>query len=57
MSQSVRKAGMKEGALEFIRKVFTKGAEYIDDVDISGLYPELLVESNLVIINVLNLQS
>ena len=44
MLKLMKQAGMKQVTIEFIRKVFTEGAEYIDDVDISGLYPELPVE-------------
>ncbi len=29
---------MKEITIKFIETVFTKGAEYIDDVDLTGLY-------------------
>ena len=46
---------MKQVTIEFIRKVFTEGAEYIDDVDISGLYPELPVENNSVTMSISNL--
>ena len=40
----MKQAGMKQVTIEFIRKVFSEGAEYIEDVDISGLYSELPVE-------------
>ena len=36
MLQLMKQAGMEKMTIEFIRKVFTEGAEYIDDVDISG---------------------
>ena len=44
MSQLMRKAGMKGVAFELICKVLTKGAEYIDDVDMFGLYQKLPLE-------------
>ena len=44
MLKLMKQAGMKQVTIEFIRKVFSEGAEYIDEVDISGLYPELPVE-------------
>ena len=47
MLQLMKQAGMKKVTVEFIRTVFSKGAEYIDDVDISGLYPELPVDKQL----------
>ena len=33
----MKQAGMKQVTIEFIRNAFSKGAEYVDDVDISGL--------------------
>ena len=37
--------GMKKVTIDFIRKVSSEGAEYIADVDISGLYKELALET------------
>ena len=44
MLKLMKQAGMKPVTIEFIRKVFSEGAEYIDNVDISGVYPELPVQ-------------
>ena len=57
MLQLMKQAGMKKMTIEFIRKVFTEGAEYIDDVDISGLSRSCRLKNSLVTMSVLNLQS
>ena len=44
MLQLMKQAGIKKVTIEFIHKGFTKRAEYIDDVDISGVYQEVPVE-------------
>ena len=38
MVKLMRDAGMKETTIQCMQKVFAEGAEYITDVDITGLY-------------------
>ena len=56
MLQLMKQAGMKQVTIEFIRKVFSEGAEYIEDVDLSGLYSSCRLRNNLVTMSILNLQ-
>ena len=37
MIKLMREAGMKEVTIQFMQKVFTEGAEYITEVDVTGL--------------------
>ena len=41
----MRDAGMKEATIHFLQKVFTEGAEYITEVDITGLYERVPKEN------------
>ena len=44
MVDLMRQAGMKPQTIQFVRKAFTHGAEYIDEVDLTGLYSSVAKE-------------